>query len=211
MDALLYILTFALIAAPVYFIDKRFGAPVYRRGYNLWHKEPLLGGVERGFIVGRKSKERILPAFVLTIFSGFLLHYYIHDPIELVMKTPLIFVGFSVGFLLTGFAMREEKKPNAMVDRVCGVMDSLEEGKLDLSGVAGSAINRGALEARATLVKVAGEVAEKVGELRAAKPVAPPPDTDWDEGEVLDAPPTVAKTEPQRSFQDALDAFTKRK
>lgn len=211
MDALLYMLSFALIAALLYFVDKRFGAPVYRRGYNLWHKEPLSDGIERGFIVGRKAKARILPSFVLTITSCFLLSYYIHDPIELVMKSPLVFIGLFLGFLLTGFAMREGKKSNSVVDKVCDVMDGLEEGKLDLSGAAGGAIKRGVEQTKVALSKVADGAVEKVAELRSVKtaatePVAPVDAVDAPE----DSSPDV-KVATKTSLADAMNEFQRRR
>lgn len=203
MGTLLYVLAFVVLAVPTYFFDRRFGAPIYRPWYNLWHKMPLAEGVERGFIVGRKTRERILPTIALTIFFCFFLSYYIHDPIELLMKAPLIFVGLIIGFLLVGLAMREGKK-RTMADRVFDVMDDIESGKVDLKSVAGDVLQAGVEQVKTAATDAAQRVAEQVSAARTSESTPPPPPV-----VAKDEAPEAAK--PTMSLAEHLENMRKKR
>lgn len=203
MEIALYALVFVAVGVVMYFVDRHWGTSFYRWGWNLWHKLPLSPELERGFIVGCTTRERVMPAIVLTVISCLVLHRLgEHDAVTLLLKGAiLMFPGILIGFLLTGLAMREGKT-RTMVDKVFETMDRVEKGEVGLGDVAESALGQaGALGQRvveATKQKVAGMV-KAPAESPVVEPAKQPEE------------PTAAPVKPKRSFNDALSDYSKRR
>jgi hypothetical protein len=201
VEILLYVGVFVGIGAVMYFADYRFGAPIYRRMWNLWHKNSLPEDVKRGFIVGRTTKERILPTALLTVLSVLGLHYFgERDVIMLLLKAAgLMLPGLLLGFLLTGLAMREGRT-HTTADKVFETMDRIERGEVGLKDV-----TQGAFGGVSELGKKAFDAAK---ERLARGVVTPPKPTVAEEVEQSEPPPPVT---PKRSFQETLNDYTKRR
>lgn len=190
MDILLYVMVFVVLGVLTYFADRRYGERLYRWCWNLSHKDPLPADAERGFIVGRKNRERITPAVILTLASMFALHYLgEHDVVTVVLKGALLmFPGYMIGFFITGLAMREGKPTRTVADKVFKVMDDIEEGKMSIGGAAGEVLGAGVERMKAAATNAAEEIARRTEkrstESKPAQSAAPGTQNEHDAPEV---------------------------
>ena len=93
-----------VLGIAIYLLDRKFGVKIYRFGYDLFHKNPMPGEVERGFLYNQSTNRGVTVAvFLSTVYSlymvwelGFSMNFIAELIVWLLMPLALV-GGFWVG------------------------------------------------------------------------------------------------------------------
>lgn len=93
-----------VLGIAIFLVDRKFGITVYRFGYDFFHKNPMPGDVERGFLYNQSTNRGVTVAvFLSTVYSlymvwelGFSMNF-IAELIVWLLMPPALVGGFWAG------------------------------------------------------------------------------------------------------------------
>ena len=93
-----------VLGIAIYLLDRKFGVRLYRFGYDFFHKNPMPGDVERGFLYNQSTNRGVTVAvFLSTVYSlymvwelGFSMNF-IAELIVWLLMPPALVGGFWTG------------------------------------------------------------------------------------------------------------------
>ena len=181
---LFWVLVYLVIGGALYNLDYQYGSRLYMWWYAMTHKEPLVETDRRGFIHGRKSRQRftvaLLSSLVIVLALGrFMTSNILFAALIWISGIPALMAGFYFGPPI----LRLWNKKNVMLD----TLDDIESGEKAVGTVL-----RGA--AQTVKERVVGQgVSQPAQQVAAPEPTPPEP------------------VQPQEDPRAALDRFTGRK
>ncbi len=196
METGLFVGVFVLIGMGFHFLDEKRGVKWYAKYWGWTHKDPLPEGRVLGFICGRRTAERAMPAIVIVVIAC-LVRYVLgaHDIGLLLLKAVfLMFPSLLIGFALAGL-LRKNPMQNSKVSAAMSAVDKLEAGEVNLKDVA--------KDIAAEALSYGAQAAEKVREAAGGKVVKPAA------SQPVEQPP-VQPVPVKKNFRDALDDYSKR-
>ncbi len=130
MTLALWIIVFFILGILVYYLDLQHGTDVYRKWYNLTHKEKLPAETIRGFVAGRKFGPRIVVVlFFVSIEVGLMILYGKLHPLEYIGLGVAEVFGMLLGFLFAPWFL---KIFPGRVKNAIQYMDKIESGEVDV-------------------------------------------------------------------------------
>lgn len=110
-----------------YGLDRKWGVWVYRKWYNMTHKDPLPADVKKGFIYNQNTKQRVLWAWVFSTVQSIITLY--EGDVSLLteflmwnVEVPVTLIAFMIAPYFYRFWQKR--------DRVFETIDKLEHGDI---------------------------------------------------------------------------------
>ncbi len=135
MEFLFSSLLFIILGLLLFFLDKKFGTSWNRYWYNLTHKQPRAGGLEKGYIAGRKIRMRLIVSAISVLFIFILMmltnlfNAFQLNPFQVMafglLGIPAVLIGMYIGNAITGGG-------KGKVDKALDYIEKVEEGEANV-------------------------------------------------------------------------------
>jgi len=193
MTLALWIIVFFLLGILVYYLDLEYGTDIYRKWYNISHKDKLPDNVIRGFVVKRKFFPRLMVVlFFVALETGLMILYGKLHPLEYLGLGVAEIFGMMLGFLLAPWFL---KIFPGRVRNAIEYIDKIESGEVDVK----KDIVKGVTKAGVEIKNIADELKEAPKmEPQQSKPEPEPPK----------APPKEEPKEPSKDdWRDGVKKY----